>query len=270
MSDFRDAKVMAQSLREAMSTKQITLTNSESLEIASRMLGFADWNTLSASINTHRGKPAQANPPPGSGCLSVPVLPVKDFIAFPNEQIPFFIKRQKTVQALRQAFSNRRELVVVAQKSQSVEEPNADDVYDVGVLARVLDVGPPSEETIAHAPWLEGSTQVLVQTHGRVSIRNFSGQAGRYEAEADPIDEAATPASSDLIGRAAAQFDKYIAAREIRIPQTWPPLRQLHDPGRVADIIAQRLPIAMEPKQTVLATLDPVARLEVVLAQMQS
>lgn len=270
MRDFRDAKAMAQSLREAMSTKQITLTHSETLEIVSRMLGFADWNTLSASINTHRGKPAQTNPP-GSGYVTLPVLPIKDLVPFPAMQMPpLWVKRQKTVQALRQAFSNRRELVVVAQRSQSVEEPGADDVYDVGVIARVLDVGPASDEAIAHTPGLEGSTQVLVQTHGRVSIRNFSGQAGRYEAEVDPIDEGAIQASPDLIERAAAQFDSYAASRDIAAPQMWPPLRHLHDPGRVADVIAPRLILAMEDKQDILATLDPVARLERVVARMEA
>ena len=46
------------------------------------------------------------------------------------------------------------------------------------------------------------------------------------------------------------------------------PLRQLHDPGRVADIIASRLSLSIEKKQALLATLDPVARLESVIAQM--
>lgn len=268
MRDFRDAKAMAQSLREEMSSKQIILAHSETLEIVSKMLGFADWNTLSASINTGRSKPAQADRPVDA-CVTLPVLPIKDFVPFPNVQMPLWVKRQNTVQALSQAFSRRRELAIVAQRSQSVEEPGRDDVYDVGVVARVLDVGPPSDEAIADTPGLEGSTQVLVQTQGRVGIRNFSGQAGRYEAQVDPIDEGAIPASPDLIERATALFDGYAAARGIVVPQMWPPLCQLHDPGRVADIIAQRLPWAMEDKQTVLATLDPVERLERVVARME-
>lgn len=51
MRDFRDAKVMAQSLREALGAKQVSVTHSESLELVARALGAADWNTLSALIN---------------------------------------------------------------------------------------------------------------------------------------------------------------------------------------------------------------------------
>ncbi|MBX9860878.1 MAG: LON peptidase substrate-binding domain-containing protein [Sphingomonas sp.] len=267
MRDFRNAKVMAQSLREAMGTKQITLSHSEALEVVSKMLGVADWNTLSALIETDRGDPTHLKQARDAGAI-MPVLPIKDLVPFPNVQLPLWIKRPRTVEALNLAFSNRRELVLVAQRGQVIEEPEEQDVYDVGVIARVLDVGPPSAEVMARSPALEGSTQVLLQTQGRVSIRKFSGQAGRYEAEIEQIDEGAIEGSAERIEEAASRFDTYAAARDIVVPPIWPPLRQLHDPGRVADIIAQRLPLAVKDKQAVLAMLDPLARLELVLAHI--
>jgi len=269
MRDFRDAKGMAQSLREAIAAKQITISHSEALEIVSKMLGVADWNTLSALINTDRGRLAQAKPAEEVGKI-LPVFPIKDLVPFPNVQLPLWIKRPRTVQALSQAFSSRRELVLVAQRNPDVEEPVGEDVYDVGVIAHVLDVGSPSVEAIARSPALEGSTQVLLQTQGRVGIRNFSGQAGRYEAHVEHIDEGVIQASQNLIEDAAAQFEAYVAARGLVVPQLWPPLRDLHDPGRVADIIAQRLPLPLRERQGVLGTLDPVARLELVVAQLGS
>lgn len=269
MRDYRDAKVMAQSLREAIAANQTTLGHSEALEVVSRMLGVADWNTLSALINNDRGGPAQAKQAEAAGA-TLPVFPIKDLVPFPNAQLPLWIKRPRTVEALRQAFSCRRELVLVAQKSQEVDEPGAGDVYDVGVIARVLDVGPASVEMIARSPTLEGSTQVLLQTQGRARIRNFSGQAGRYEAEVEHIDEGTIEGSPELIEEAATQFERYAVANNIVIPQIWPPLRELHDPGRVADIIAQRLPLAIKDKQAVLAMIAPLARLELVLAKIRA
>ena len=50
MRDFRDAKAMAQSLREALKAKSVTLSHSESLELVAKTLGFHDWNVLSAAI----------------------------------------------------------------------------------------------------------------------------------------------------------------------------------------------------------------------------
>ena len=54
MRDFRDAKAMARTLREALATKGATITNSESLELTARMLGGRDWNTLAAAIEASR------------------------------------------------------------------------------------------------------------------------------------------------------------------------------------------------------------------------
>ena len=265
MRDFRDAKAMAQSLRGAMAARNLALGHSECLELVSTMLGFADWNTLSAYIGA-RGD----TPPPGKAAQIWPVFPVKDTVPFPGMQLPIWIKRPKTVEALRQAFSRRRELVLVAQKTPEMETPGPDDIYDMGVMARVLDVGPPAAEAVAVSALLEGSTQILLQTEGRVAIRHFSGQAGAYEAEVEPIGEGDIPAAPDLIAAAASRFETFAAARGIGLSGIWPPVGKLNDPGRVADVIAHRLPLATAQKQAVLATLDPIARLERVIAHMDA
>jgi ATP-dependent Lon protease len=269
MRNFRDAKAMAQSLREAMAAKKMSLTHGEALEIVSIMLGFADWNTLSAFINKDRGTTANVRSSNISGGV-FPVIPVKDLVPFPAMQmIPLYVGREKTVQAITNAFSRRRELVVVAQKSPAIEEPGLADIFDVGVTARVLDVGPPFEKAISLNPALEGSTQVLVQMQGRVAIRRFSTDGGLYEAEVDYLDEGdPSAAPQGLIEGAAARFDSYAKEQGLNIAGMGMPLRLLHDPGRVADIIASRLSLSIERKQVLLATLDPVARLESVIAQM--
>jgi ribosomal protein S1 len=54
MRDFRDAKAMARTLREALAAKSVSISNSEALELAARMLGERDWNTLAAAIDASR------------------------------------------------------------------------------------------------------------------------------------------------------------------------------------------------------------------------
>ena len=61
MRDFRDAKAMAQTLRESLTTKTVTISHGESLELVSKMLGVADWNTLSALLQSDR-RPAAGRP----------------------------------------------------------------------------------------------------------------------------------------------------------------------------------------------------------------
>jgi len=267
MRDFRDAKMMAHALREALSSKEVAIGHSEALEIVSKMLGLADWNTLSARISKTQHK-ADGEALHESDCRTLPALPIKDMAPFPTMQLPLWIRRPQTIEALSRALASGREVALVAQRDRHVEDPKMEDVYEIGVQARVLDVGPPSDATIARAPTLKGSTQILLQTQGRVRIRDFTGKAGQFEAEVEPINEGPIQSAPELIERAVRAFEAYAATGNIESPPMWPPLRQLNDPGRVAEVIARRMPLSAEEKQSVLAMLDPIARLELVFDKL--
>jgi len=269
MRDFRDAKAMAQSLREALSAKQINISHSDGLELVSRMLGAADWNSLSALLKNDHGEGAAA-PSTEHEHQRLPAFPMKDVVAFPAMQFPLFIGRQRTVRALSQAFATRRQLVLVAQKEPSVEEPGPDDVYDVGVVARVIDVGPMTSDSLARRPELKGGTKVLLQTERRVKVQAFSAAGEWYQAQIDEIDEGAIPDAPDLVEKAAVQFERYGAAQSIVGPPISPPLGDLHDPGRVADLIAVRLRVPLAEKQAILTTLDAVERLRRVVTHLEA
>jgi ATP-dependent Lon protease len=108
MRDFRDAKAMAQSLREALKTKSVTLSHSESLELVARTLGFHDWNVLSAAI---RASQPEAKPKNGSSTL--PVTPMRDVVFFPQVLTSIFVGRDKTKRAVESAMTTERRLFVV-------------------------------------------------------------------------------------------------------------------------------------------------------------
>jgi hypothetical protein len=57
MRDFRDAKAMAQTLREALNARSFSITLSESLELVAKVLGFQDWNVLTARIQSDNSTP---------------------------------------------------------------------------------------------------------------------------------------------------------------------------------------------------------------------
>src|SRR5581483_5347352 len=96
----------------------------------------------------------------------------------------------------------------------------------------------------------------------RVAIRRFTKDADGFEAEVADISEGPIPDVPHLIQRVVRRFEDYAAARDIRIPDTFPVLDQTRDPGRVADIIAARIRMPIEDRYGLLATLDPVTRLE--------
>src|SRR5258708_3121234 len=93
MRDFRDAKTMAQTLRESLTTKSVIISHSESLELVSRMFGLADWNTLGVRLEAARGdttspagkRPGEAN--------SYPAIPLRDFVPFPSVNFAIYVGR---------------------------------------------------------------------------------------------------------------------------------------------------------------------------------
>ena len=257
MRDFRDAKTMAQTLRENLSTKAVTISHSESLELVSRMFGVADWNTLSAMLKTDRPA-ADAPAAPRQGAAIYPAIPMRDLVPFPAMMVvPLFIGRQKTMQALERAFERQREIVLVVQKDFATDDPTADDIHQIGGLATLLEVQRLPDDTM----------KALVQIDRRVAIRGFIGETGAYQAEIADINEGPIPDAPELVQRAVGRFKSYATGRDIRVT-TWPSLDGVGDPGKVADVICQHLPLPLRDKQSLFEILDPVARLERVDALM--
>jgi ATP-dependent Lon protease len=260
MRDFRDAKAMAQTLRESLTTKAINISHSESLELVSKMLGVADWNTLSALLQANRHDTAAPVAKLQRGTASYPAIPLRDLVPFPTATYPLYVGREKTITALNHAFERQREVVLAIQKEAKVDEPGLEDIYEIGVLAQLLQL----------EPLRDGTLKVLTEVHRRVVIHHFDKETGAFQAKVMDVSEGPIPDASELIQKAVKRFEGYAAAREIRIPQIWPLLDQTRDPGRVADTMSPYLSLPISDKQSLLATLDPVLRLTRVLALMDS
>ena len=176
---------------------------------------------------------------------------------FPTGIYPIFVGRQKTIRALDHAFERQREVVIAIQRDAAVDEPESGDFHDIGTLGRLLE----------HQPVDGGTLKVLIEIYRRVTIRRFTGESDGYLADIADISEGPIPEAPELIQRAAERFGKYVAARDIKV-RAMPPLEQMRDPGRVADIICTHVVASFKDKHDLLATLDPVARLEKVDAMM--
>ena len=94
MRDFRDAKAMAQALRESLSHKAMTISHSESLELVSKMLGLSDWNKLSALMQAERGDPAAPAAARKTSTARFPAMPLRDLVPFPTATYPLVIGRE--------------------------------------------------------------------------------------------------------------------------------------------------------------------------------
>jgi ATP-dependent Lon protease len=257
MRDFRDAKTMAQTLRDSLTSKAVPISHSESLELVSKMFGVADWNTLSAMLKDQRQKVAPDQKQQDTA--SYPAIPVRDYVPFPPMVFPLFIGREKTMLALEQAFDHEREVVLAVQRQSAVDEPGSEDVYDVGVLARLLEVVRLPDNTM----------KALTQVVRRVLIRRFVGGTGAFCAEIAVIEEGSSPEAGDLMVKAVERFEHYAEGCDsVRPREIWPPLDQIRDAGRLADVIARHMILPLQEKQSLLANLEPLARLERVCALM--
>jgi ATP-dependent Lon protease len=254
MRDFRDAKAMAQTLRESLTSKAINISHSESLELVSKMLGVADWNTLSALLQAGRREAAApaARPAPGT-VASYPAIPIRDLVPFPTATYPLFVGREQTMQAVRQAWEREREVVLAIQRQSAVDKPGLEDLHEIGVLAQLLELDPLPDGTI----------KVVIRASRRVMIRRWSVESGAFQAEVAEISEGPVADAPDLVRSAIRRFEGHAAAGEIPVPDmAWFSFEPTRDPGRVADTIATRVTLPISDKYSLLATLDPVMRLE--------
>lgn len=252
MRDFRDAKAMAQTLRESLTTKAVTVSHSESLELVSRMLGVADWNTLSALLHAERRDTTVPVARLKTTTALYPAIPMRDLVPFPNATYPLYVAREKTVQALNQAFEGSREVVVAIQREATVDEPRLADVYEIGILAQLLELEPLGD----------GTLRVLTRGLRRVALRSFAVAGPAYQAEAADVAEGAVRDARDMIRRIYQRFQDYTAAHGILVPDIWLFFDQTRDPGQIADTVATRMKLPIRDKYELLATLDPMKRLE--------
>ena len=222
MRDFRDAKAMAQTLRDALKTKSITLTHSESLEVIARTLGFHDWNVLSAAILA--SKPEAK--PKISGA-AVPVTPMRDVVFLPQLLAPIFVGRDKTKRAIESAMAGDGRVFVVTQKQAIDDDPDFAALYSVGVIADIIE----------RVDLPNGNLRVNVSCSKRaVIVRPHPGDF--MAAEIEPIEETRA-VTVEAFSRMREILDAYQGYAKAPAPT------YLHghsqEPGVFADVAAQFL-----------------------------
>lgn len=264
MRDFRDAKAMAQTLREALKMKSVSLTHSESLELVATILGFHDWNVLSATIQSEV-QPA-ANPGstiPATVRLAaenqLPTLPVRDIVLFPHLNVPLFAGRAKTISAVERAMAEDRRVLVVTQRRPGDDNPTAADLYGVGLTASVTDL----------IKLNDGTVKLLVKTLARATIVRLV-EDPFLTAEIAPFDESRGQ-DEEATALSRAVLEALFAVRNVgQISSVYDRLQENKEPGTLADAVAAILRCDIRQKQDLLETGDVVSRLQKILALMKT
>lgn len=198
---------------------------------------------------------------------TLPLLPLRDVVVFPNMVIPLFVGRSKSIQALEAAMQQDRKVLLVAQKSAAVDDPQAQDLFDVACVSSVLQM--------LKLP--DGTMKVLVEGRQRcrltrIAVDEDSCSAGFTVLEDTPKTIRSKVRASELeaLRRAVvAQFEQYVKLNKKIPPEILASIADLEDAGRLADTIAAHVNLKLQHKQEVLMLQNLVKRLEFVLKQLQ-
>ena len=212
-----------------------------------------------------------------------PVLPLRDIVVFPNMIVPLFVGRDKSVAALEAAMAADKEIFLVAQLDPSEDDPDRDDLYEIGVTAVVLQLLKLPDGTVRVL--VEGKRRAaltsLVQSDGYLSaeVEMLEGDAGSNELEAastelgDRVGEITpddlSPDLKALMRSVIDQFENYAKLNRKLPAETAVQLGEIEDPSKLADAVAANIQVKVSDKQALLIERDPAKRLEMVFAFME-
>jgi ATP-dependent Lon protease len=188
----------------------------------------------------------------------VPLLPLRDIVVFPTMVVPLFIGREKSIAALEHAMGQEKFVLLCTQKDARRDEPKEGEIHRVGTLATILQM--------LRLP--DGTVKVLVEGKFRAKIVQYLANPYFFQVEVEELLEVwePTPELEALRRSVVGSFETYTKLNKKVSQEAFQTVATIDEPSRLADTIAGHLAIKSEDKQRLLETLEPVKRLETVLA----
>src|SRR6186997_50644 len=191
-----------------------------------------------------------------------PVLPLRDIVVFPYMIVPLFVGREKSIAALEEVMRSDKQILLVAQKNASDDEPTTDGIYAMGTLASVLQ--------LLKLP--DGTVKVLVEGTRRAAIKRYTENESYFEAEVERVVEGlgASDEIEALARSVVSQFESYVKLNKKISPEVLGTASQIEDYSKLSDTIASHLAIKIAEKQQILESTSVSERLERVFTLMES
>ncbi|MCB2052120.1 MAG: LON peptidase substrate-binding domain-containing protein, partial [Novosphingobium sp.] len=191
----------------------------------------------------------------------LPLLPLRDIVVFPGMVVPLFVGREKSVAALEEVMSGDKDIFLLAQLDPSCNNPDRDDLYDVGVIAQVLQ--------LLKLP--DGTVRVLVEGKQRARIEAMREERDFTVAQVELVDPVEVEGAevSAMMRSVLEQFGEYAKLNKKLPEDIGEQLTQITDAAQLADTIAGHLNTKVAEKQALLTEPDPARRLEMVYSFME-
>jgi ATP-dependent Lon protease len=195
--------------------------------------------------------------------FDIPVLPLRDVVVYPHMVIPLFVGRERSIKALDAAMSSgEKQILLVAQKEATEDNPKTDDVFRVGAISTILQ--------LLKLP--DGTVKVLVEGVKRGTITDFDQADPYFLAQAEELIE--KPLNEDesevLVRTLMGQFEKYVKLNKKIPPEVVTSIAGIEDPSRLSDTIAAHISLKIPEKQSILALSSISERIEKLMAFMES
>mgnify|MGYP001049921702 CR=1 FL=1 len=190
-----------------------------------------------------------------------PLLPLRDIVVFPGMVVPLFVGRDKSVAALEAAMEASKDIVLLAQLDPTCDDPVGDDLYDVGVVAQVLQM--------LKLP--DGTVRVLVEGTARAKLESLHDQDDHVLAEIS-LEEPQTVSGNEvtaLMRQVVEQFGEYAKLNKKLGEDAGADLGDVDDAGELADTIAGAINTKVADKQALLTEASPLKRLEMVMSFLE-
>jgi len=183
-----------------------------------------------------------------------PLLPLRDIIVFPYMVVPLFVGREKSIRALEEAMSNRKQIILAAQKKAQNNNPDEKDIFEVGTLANIIQ--------LLRLP--DGTLKVLVEGVGRVRILDYLEHESVFRVEAELLEEAISSRveAEAYVRSVKTCFESYVKLNKQIPPELLMSVLAIDDPAKLSDTIVPHLSAKVEEKQKLLELTDACKRLE--------
>jgi ATP-dependent Lon protease len=188
---------------------------------------------------------------------TIPLLPLRGLIIYPTVVLHLDVGREKSVEALEKVMMDDHHIFLAAQKEISIEDPEPEDIYETGTVSIV--------KQMLKLP--NGTIRILVEGTQRARIKSFVKTDGYYEAEVELLEEDETVdiEKQAFMRKVLEQFESYIRLSKKISEETLATVRDIDEPGRLADIVSSHLPLKVKEKQEILEAADITERLKLVV-----
>lgn len=190
------------------------------------------------------------------------LLPLRDIVVYPKMIVPLFVGREKSIKALQKSVDNDQNIVLVTQKDPSVEDPQKEDVFQIGTLGTVLQLLKLPDDTV----------KVLVEGLERVRLDNVESSDAGLEAEITVLPDSKddNPELEGIVRAVLSQFEEYVKLSKKIPPEVLVSVNQIEDYTKLADTIASHLALKLTDKQALLEGKSLSERFEMLLGFMDA